>query len=215
LCLTGREIGEKISNFTCFGKNDIVIGDRIYGTIPGIEYLKKSLSGFVLRLRAGAFKLYDGNGRRISLIGRIRGLKAGETADLAVFYPLHGKFVPLRICAVRKDKSSEREGLARLKHENQRKRQGREVSKVQAMYNKYIIVATSMEKEVSAKQVMELYRMRWQIELTFKRLKSIFKYDEIAGKTEESVRAWLYGKLLLTALCETLVNKGRFPPCGP
>jgi hypothetical protein len=49
LQLTGNKIGEKISNFTCFGKNDIVIGDRAYGTLQGIEYLKKSLSGFVLR----------------------------------------------------------------------------------------------------------------------------------------------------------------------
>jgi hypothetical protein len=86
------------------------------------------------------------------------------------------------------------------------------------MYNKYIIVATSIEKEVPAEQVLELYRMRWQIELTFKRLKSIFKYDEIAGKTEESVRAWLYGELLLSALCESLVDIGNevsagvFPP---
>jgi hypothetical protein len=213
--LTGSKIGGKISNFSCFGKDDIVIGDRIYGTIPGIEYLRKSLSGFVLRLRAGAFNLYDGSGGRINLIRRLKGLKAGETADLEVFYKSNGKLVPLRIRAVRKSKSSEREGLARLKHGNQRKRQGREVSKVQAMYNKYIIVATSMEKEVSAKQVTELYRMRWQIEITFKRLKPVFKYDGIAGKTEQSVRAWLYGKLLLAALCETLVNKGRSPPADP
>jgi hypothetical protein len=61
---------------------------------------------------------------------------------------------------MRKDKSSERKGFARLKHENQRKRQGREVSKVQAMYNRYIIVAASMGKEVTAEQVLELYRMR-------------------------------------------------------
>jgi IS4 transposase len=46
-----------------------------------------------------------------------------------------------------------------------------------------------MGKEVSAQEVLELYRMRWQIEVTFKRLKSIFKYDEIAGKTDETVRA--------------------------
>jgi hypothetical protein len=135
LHLTDRKTGEKISNFDCFGKNDIVIGDRIYGTIPGIEHLKKTLSGFILRLRAGAFKLYDKNGKRINIIRSLRGLKAGETADLDVFYKRRDKLVPLRICAIRKTKSSERKGLARLKHENQRKRQGREVSKVQAEYN--------------------------------------------------------------------------------
>ena len=29
-------------------------------------------------------------------------------------------------------------------------------------------------------------------------------------KQDETCYAWLYGKLLLAALCETLVNEGRF-----
>jgi hypothetical protein len=31
-------------------------------------------------------------------------------------------------------------------------------------------------------------------------------------KLDKSVRAWFYGKLLLAALGETLVNQGRFSP---
>jgi hypothetical protein len=50
-----------------------------------------------------------------------------------------------------------------------------------------------------------------QIELVFKWLKSIFHYNEIPSKVEKSGRAWFYGKLLLAAVCETLVNQGRFP----
>ncbi|MDR3161280.1 MAG: transposase [Spirochaetaceae bacterium] len=37
--------------------------------------------------------------------------------------------------------------------------------------------------------------MRWQIELAFKRLKSLFGYNEIPMKVEASARAWFYGKL--------------------
>jgi IS4 transposase len=54
--------------------------------------------------------------------------------------------------------------------------------------------------------------MRWQIELVFKRLKTLFHYNEIPSKLDESAKAWFYGKLLLAALCETAVNKGRFSP---
>jgi IS4 transposase len=59
---------------------------------------------------------------------------------------------------------------------------------------------------------MELYRMRWQIELLFKRFKSLFNYDEMPSKKENTVKAWFYGKLLLAAICEALVNQGRFSP---
>jgi IS4 transposase len=75
-------------------------------------------------------------------------------------------------------------------------------------------VATSLGQEVTAEQVMELYRMRWQIELAFKRLKTLFQYNDLPATNGASVKAWFYGKLLLAALCETLVNTGRFSPSG-
>jgi hypothetical protein len=56
--------------------------------------------------------------------------------------------------------------------------------------------------------------MRWQIEPAFKRLKSLFQYGEVPSKFDESARAWFYGTLLLAALSEALVNRGRFSPCG-
>jgi hypothetical protein len=212
LKITDIKTGETLSNFTEVGKEDIVVGDRIYGSIPGMSYLEEQGSGFVLRLRAKAFTVYNGQGRKIGLLGRLKGLKAGESRSFVVWYLYQGEYVPLRICAMRKDHDSERAGLKRLKKENQHKRHGIEVSELQSAYNRYIIVATSLSETVSAAQVLELYRMRWQIELVFKRLKSLFRYNEIPVKLDKTAYAWFYGKLLLAALCERLVNEGRFPP---
>ena len=115
---------------------------------------------------------------------------------------------------MRKDKQSEEDGIKRLIKENQRKCGGKDVTKQQRESNKYIMVMTSLGKEVSPAQVLELYRLRWQIEIAFKRLKSLFEYNELPSKNSQSVKAWFYGKLLLAALCETLVNAGRFSPSG-
>jgi hypothetical protein len=212
MSLTDIKTGEKLANFKELGANDIVMADRAYGTIPGIEHLRRLGSGFVLRLKAKAFGIYNKNGLKIDLIKGLKGLKAGESMDLEVFYKVSGELVPVRICAMRKDRKSEREGLERLKKTNQRKRGEKAVSALQSAYNKYIIVATSIGKEVSAKQVLELYRMRWQIELAFKRLKSLFKYNEVPMKLDKTARAWFYGKLLLAIFCQALVNKARFSP---
>jgi transposase len=105
-------------------------------------------------------------------------------------------------------------GLKRLKKENQRKRGGKAASKLQRESNRYVVVITSLGKEVTAAQIMGLYRLRWQTETAFKRLKSLFQYNDLPAKRGDSVKAWFYGKLLLAALCETLVNTGRFSPCG-
>jgi hypothetical protein len=211
LKVTDIKTGEALTNFTQLGKKDIVLGDRIYGSIPGMRYLLEQKSGYVLRLRARAFTVYNEQGQKISLLWRLKGLKTSESRSFEVMYLHEGSYVPLRICAMRKDHNSERAGLKRLKKTNQRKHQGAEVSKLQSAYNRYIIVATSLAETVSASQVLELYRMRWQIELVFKRLKSLFQYNEIPVKLDETAYAWFYGKLLLAALCERLVNEGRFP----
>jgi len=213
--VTGMDTGEKLTNFKGFKKGDIVMGDRAYGTLPGIAWLRQQGADYVLRIKILGITLYNGRNREIDLPGRLKGLKAGKTADIAGKCIINGEYEPIRICALRKDRESERAGLKRLRKENQRKRGGKAVTKLQRESNKYIMVATSLGKEeATAAQILDLYRMRWQIELAFKRLKSLFGYSDLPAKNPESVKAWFYGKLLLAALCETLVNTGRFSPSG-
>lgn len=75
-----------------------------------------------------------------------------------------------------------------------------------------MVVATSLDSKFSTKQILEIYRMRWQIELVFKRFKSIFGGREFTARKEEAVKAWFYGKLLIAVICETLAKQGRFSP---
>jgi hypothetical protein len=212
--ITDMRTGERLANFKQFGKNDIVMGDRIYGTLPGIAYLKELGAGYVLRIKSLGFRIYDGTKREIDLFERLSSLKEGERSDLKVKCRINERYEAVRSCALRKDHDSERAGLRRLVKENQRKNGGKPVSEVRRENNKYIMVATSLGKEVTAEQVLELYRARWQIELAFKRLKSLFQYNDLPAENGESVKAWFYGKLLLAALCETFVNTGRFSPSG-
>ena len=212
ILVTDNRTGEKLSNFKKFGKNDIVMGDRIYGNIPGIAYLNQQGAGYVLRIKTRGFKVYDDKNQKIDLLKHFSRLKEGEIADITVQCITNDRYQTIRICAMRKDNDSERKGLKRLTKTNQRKSGGKPVTELQRENNKYIIVATSLGEEVTAAQVLELYRTRWQIEIAFKRLKSLFHYNDLPETHSKSVNAWFYGKLLLAALCETLVNTGRFSP---
>jgi len=215
LHVTDIKTGEKLSNFKKFGKGDIVMGDRIYGTLPGIAYLRRLNSDYVLRIIPSSFKVYNGKNQEIDILKSFSGLKEGQIAEIRAKCFINDHYEPIRICAFRKDDDNERKGLKRLKKENQRKQGGKPVTALQQESNKYIIVATSLRKdEVSTDQVLELYRLRWQVEIAFKRLKSLFHYNDLPAKHSKSVNAWFYGKLLLVALCETLVNTGRFSPSG-
>jgi hypothetical protein len=202
--------GERVGNFQSFGAGDVVIGDRAYGTIQGIEYLRGRGSDFALRLKSRAFTVYTKEGKRVELSEYFEGLGEGESGEARVYYKVGDEYRPLRICARRKRKEEEEQGRERLEKTKKRKGEG-EISENQEVYNRYIVIGTSLEG-VSAGQITELYRMRWEIEQVFKRLKSLFHYNEIPSKLGETARAWFYGKLLLAALCERVVNKGRFSP---
>jgi len=210
--ITDMKTGEKLANFKELGPEDIVIADRAYGTLPGVGYLMGLNAGYVLRLRANCFSIYGRNKEKLDLLGQFSGLREGESGEITAWCMINGQYEAVRICALRKDTDSERKGLKRLVKTNQRKSGGKPVSKLQQEYNKYIIVMTSIGQEASASEVLELYRTRWQIEIAFKRLKSIFRYNEMPARLKKNILTWFYGKLLLAALCETLVNAGRFSP---
>jgi transposase len=50
-------------------------------------------------------------------------------------------------------------------------------------------------------KVLAVYRLPWQIELAFKRLKSLLHIDQLPTWTERGSRSWLYAHLILALLC--------------
>jgi hypothetical protein len=206
--ITEETTGEKLSNFTTWGAADIVLGDRAYASLAGLSHLKSCEADYVLRLRGRAFNIYDEKGKKIDLLTQFSDLKAWEYGEITGYCSINGEKEAIRVCAVRKDAMKEWEGRIRLKRE----RSGVYLSDLRKAYNKYIIVITSLGEEVSTQQILDLYRTRWQIEIAFKRLKSLFRYNEMPARKGENIKTWFYGKLLLAALCETLVNTGRFSP---
>lgn len=214
LHITDEKTGEKLSNFKKLRKGDIVMGDRIYGTMPGITHIRQLGADYVLRIKAHNFPIYNEKKQKIDILKNLSALQRGEVAEIKAKCLINDQYDSIRICAMRKDRKSELAGLKRLVKENQRKQGGKLPTNLQQASNMYIILATSLGDKVTTAQVLELYRMRWQIEIAFKRLKSLFRYNDLPAKNSKSVNAWFYGKLLLAALCETLVNTGRFSPSG-
>ena len=67
--ITKPKVGETLLNFD-IKKNWLILADRIYGTLTGIEYCLSKGANFVLRLRYNAFKLYGKDGTEINIFGR-------------------------------------------------------------------------------------------------------------------------------------------------
>ena len=78
--------------------------------------------------------------------------------------------------------------------------------------NNYIVVATSLSSDISSSEILELYRYRRQIELFFKRAKSLLQLGNLPNKKEENILAWLDGKMLCALFVELIQSKVIFPP---
>ena len=57
--------------------------------------------------------------------------------------------------------------------------------------------------------MLEWYRLRWQVELVFKRFKSLAQLGHVPKYDDESAKAWLYGKLFVALLVEKLIHHAR------
>jgi transposase len=71
-----------------------------------------------------------------------------------------------------------------------------------------LVFTTLKSRQAAKRQILECYRLRWQIELTFKRLKSIVQLGHVPKQDDQSSRAWLYGKLLVALLSQKLARVG-------
>jgi IS4 transposase len=93
---------------------------------------------------------------------------------------------------------------------------GTEIKPETLRFAEYVILFTTFpEEEFSAYEVMENYRVRWQVELVFKRFKQVAQLGHLPKQDEESAKAWLYGKLFVALLTERLMEYAEsFSPWG-
>jgi len=208
--LTTNKEGEKLTRHTVH-EGDIIIADRIYSTMSGIEHVLAQGGDFVIRFKSKAFNLYDIAGNRLEILPHIRHLSALENTDMHCCYKLAtGELRPLRIVAMKKDDAA----IAESKRKMERKTSKKQEKQIQAdtvELNEYIVIITSLD--YTNEQILELYRSRWQIEQVFYRLKSLFGYGDVPSKNEDTVKAWFYGKLFLATLCESILKtKEPFSP---
>ena len=210
--ITSQKVGETLTNFE-IQKDWLILADRIYGTLKGIEHCLKAGANFVFRLKYNAFKLYDENGEEIQLLKKLKSVTSDTFADIEVFVKLPKLgLIKLRLCATKipDDKLDE---VDRRNKRKDSKRQTKTSSGALTM-SKYVVVITALPYSISAKDILAFYRFRWQVEIYFKRLKSILDFGNVPLEREDSIYAWLNGKLLISLLIEQMISEVSFPPCG-
>lgn len=204
----GRGTGETLLRPTA-APGDLVLADRGFCKPGPVVALHRQKAAVIVRLNTQSLPLYTAKGHRFALLKRIQKLDATARAvQWKVWVRAAGESVSGRLCVIRKsEEASER---ARRKLRRKAQQGGPEPKPETLFYAAYVMVFTTLPADqFSAAEVLECYRLRWQIELVFKRLKSLAQLGSLPKYDERSARAWLYGKLLLALLGQKLMRLGR------
>ena len=146
------------------------------------------------------------DGKPFDLIAALK--KASELGKVDMPVWLGRKGAPalaLRLVAVRKPPHAIAQARRQTRQAAQRK--GSQISDETLVAAEWVILVTSLAAEAySADDVLALYRLRWRIELAFKRLKSLIGLKEPPGFDERSAKPWILAHLLLALLIEPLAD---------
>lgn len=193
--LTDDSGGEKLSRHR-FRPGEVVLGDRAYATARGLHAVKEAGAHVIARFNPGNLRTCDPQRQRVYL-----GEKEAEVPLVgAIEYALS---IPVPPKATKSHKiwdSAKAIVWIPARAIAARTRPGEVVW----------ILTTLDAAQLPAIAVMGLYRLRWQIELLFKRLKSLLHIDTLPSREGPTAKSWMLARLIAAGLAQRLV-----PPSGP
>jgi hypothetical protein len=210
--LTDSSGGERLSRFK-FNPGELAVGDRGYAHKNGVESVVRSGADFLVRMAWSNLPLLTPDGQPVDVLDYCRQV-AGM---LPVEFPVRirdSRIGPVRLLIIRKSAAAATESRRKVQLEATKKKRAVDLRTLEAC--NYIILLTSAASErLRAEQAFELYRLRWQIEITFKRLKSLVHLDQLPAKNAALAQVILRAKLLAALLIDDYTDRYlSFSPWG-
>ena len=204
-------VGESLTHFD-IRAGDVIMADRGFAKRPGLRHVVQRKGDVVLRASLTNLPLHDRRGRPLDMLPLLRTLAIGQAADWSARVQDDIGAIAIRVCAYKKTAAQTLTAQEAIQQEARKKQRTVQPQTLEAAG--YVIVVTTLT-EPSAAAIMEFYRRRWQIELAFKRLKSLLQLGHLKKIDKDGARAWLQGKLLVACLIEKLIlTAEHFSPWG-
>jgi hypothetical protein len=188
---------------------EIRIADRGYANAQAWQRFLQGgdeRADFIVRMRWSTITLVDQVGGSFDLVNWLQTRpRESETHEITAWARSGKHQTPIRIRLIARRKPLE---VIEAEHKRLHQRASRKQTKLDPrslFAAEYVILATSLpEAEFPADEVLAVYRLRWQIELAFKRLKSLLHIDKLRTKTKAGTRCWLYAHLIVALLGDDL-----------
>ena len=203
---TDWRVGESFDRFPVI-PNELLVGDRGYAHRDPMARVAAAGGFFLVRIPWNIVPLNTVDGTPFDLFGFLRSIPEAEGRETPVsFTASDDSEVACRIIALRKSASCAEVSREKILSEKSRKCRSIDPRTLEAA--EYTISLTNVEgTTLSCHQALEIYRLRWQIENTFKRFKSLLNLDHLAAREPRMVQTYVLAKILGAMLVEDLTDR--------
>jgi Transposase DDE domain len=181
--LTDRHQAESLAHFV-LQPGDLVVTDAGYAVDSSVERTRQSQSMLLQRTAASQVHLEDEQGRVIGLRARIKHLPGNCLTELRAWVrlPHSGERAPVRVLCYRLPAEQARKARER-KAAKLRKKHGPHYNQELVWWASWVLLVTTTDAaQWSGRDLLRLYRARWQIELLFKRIKQCLHLHAVPVK---------------------------------
>jgi IS4 transposase len=211
--VTGVREGETLVRHQVRG-GEIMVVDRGYAHREGIEWVLSRGGHLVVRVGWNRPVLHTVGRRRLALVPLLGTLAANEVGDWQVVLQGGKRNYRMRLVALKKSAAATENARRRLRRQASKKCHAVDPRSLKAAA--YVFVLTDLPaEELPAVEVLELYRVRWQVEIVFKRLKSLLKLHKLRAKDPQLVRTYMLANILGALVVEEMWGQAlSFFPWG-
>lgn len=208
--LTDASGGESLTRFAV-QPGDVTVADRCYGTAGEIAHVARGAGYAVARINASSLPLFGEGGMRLDPLRLARKAPGAYLEVPTEVRPKQGPAIRGRLCLyalTKGDAAKSQRRVRRAKYGKQKRTGKRAIESA-----KYVFVFTLLPRTMATtRQVFFIYRLRWQVELAIKTLKSVCGLDEVPHRDAVPGRACVLAKLICALIAQRLASHGRAPP---
>lgn len=202
--------GETIKRFP-LQKQTLYLADRAYGKTPQLAYAIEQQAVFLIRIAPHQVKFFsDPECRHKFLFPDF--IQKKTAFSMPVYFKYKREVYHIRLTGMKIPEEKQEAAERRVRRKASRNQRTASAGGMEAA--KWVILASNLPETVSDEMLMEAYRRRWQIELYFKRTKSLLHFRKIRRSSityrHSMVFLWLTLSFLLVALQLRILRFSNF-----
>lgn len=201
---------------------DVLLGDRCYARALDLQAVLTAGADFIVRVGWTRLRLRGADGKPLAWEPIFDGLAPGGAAERRVVVEPSGKggkgrgrtLLEARLIVLRLSPETAKRAAKAVHRRRSRQCTRSPAQPLTLRSSGYLMLLTSLPDTVTAAQVLAAYRLRWQVELAFKRLKGLLGIDRLPARSDALARSWLLAHLILALLIDE-ASRDHLPDSPP